>query len=191
MANVDLHQFLSFLFDPHLGDPLRGVSVGHIAGELLAHMYRQGQSRTAKVYEIEPTVIRPKGASVCCPRDGELGAAYVDSIFGDDNASLAQFMLSYTWGYELGDIVDSLISFCSSSELEPSRTYIWVCCLCINQHRVKAAQARGDVVPFSEFQNTFGERVSGIGHILAMMSPWNYPTYITRVCSIHIYGRFL
>ena len=42
-------------------------------------------------------------------------------------------------------------------------------------------QAAGRVVPFSEFKSAFGKRVEGVSKILAMMSPWQEPTYIQRV----------
>jgi hypothetical protein len=35
-----------------------------------------------------------------CPRDGRVGAAYVDAV-DDPYAGLATHMLSYTWGYEV------------------------------------------------------------------------------------------
>ncbi|CAE7343014.1 unnamed protein product, partial [Symbiodinium pilosum] len=56
-----------------------------------------------------------------------------------------------------------------------------ICCLCINQHRVKEAHAAGEVISFTEFKEAFGVRVAGVSHILAMMSPWNDPRYIRRV----------
>lgn len=83
-------------------------------------------------------------------------------------------MLSYSWGYAVGDIAETLNRFGSS------KTYIWICCLCINQHRVKEAQSAGKVVPFEEFKEAFGKRVAGVTHILAMMSPWHCPFYIKR-----------
>ncbi len=75
---------------------------------------------TAKVYDIEnlqseePGLIRKKGIDVICPMDGELGAAYVHSILedGDDHVGTATHMLSYAWGYHIGDIVDTLVSYC-------------------------------------------------------------------------------
>ena len=91
---------------------------------------------------------------------------------------------SYTWGYKFKDIVDTLITFCEDKNLDPKRTYIWICALCNNQHRIT-----NDVVPFEEFQRIFRKRVRGIGNILAMMTPWNDPGYLKRVwCVFEMYS---
>lgn len=42
-------------------------------------------------------------------------------------------------------------------------------------------QKAGKVIPFEEFQKAFGDRVAGIGQIVAMMSPWRDPAYLKRV----------
>eukprot|EP00971_Amphidinium_carterae_P085268 1686843-Amphidinium_carterae.1 len=97
-------------------------------------------------------------------------------------------MLSYTWGYEVGDIADSIRGFCNLKDLDTKTTCFWLCCLCINQHRVKEAAAKGEIVPFSAFQAAFAERVTGIGKILAMMQPWDGPRYVERVwCDFEMY----
>lgn len=70
------------------------------------------------------------------------------------------------------------------TRLEANSTYVWICCLCVNQHRVKELASQGRTVPFEEFENTFGTRVRGIGHILCMMTPWDAPVYLTRVWCI-------
>lgn len=192
-----------------------------------------------QVYEIEPTVLRGLQTEIVCPRDQQQGSAYVDALSGTDQVGLAEFMLSYTWGYQarlhtvfssvstpdrslvddiqVNDIVDSLVLMCQERKLNPKRTYVktnarrtkdqrawlqvWICCLCMNQHRVKQKQAAGETVPFSEFEKVsvkslaflnlslklthtvqaFGETVNGVGEILALMSPWRKPGYLTRV----------
>ena len=93
--------------------------------------------------------------------------------------------------YSIGDIVETLVDFCRSHALDPKRTYIWICCLCVNQHRVveQGEQERSGMLvePFDFFAE-FGERVAGIGHILAMMAPWNDPIYLKRVwCIFELY----
>mmetsp|Transcript_25296 Transcript_25296/g.55045 ORF Transcript_25296/g.55045 Transcript_25296/m.55045 type:complete len:650 (-) Transcript_25296:303-2252(-) len=172
----------------YLGHPLRGVSVHYLTSQWLIETEAVGLSRDAKVYDIEPLVIRAKGEGQTCPRDSRPGAAYVDCLHGKDNVGLATVMLSYTWGYTVGDIADCLQSFCITHSLDPKRTYVWICCLCINQHRVKESQAKGVSVPFETFRREFGERVEGIGQVLAMMSPWYAPRYLTRVwCDFELY----
>lgn len=124
------------------------------------------------------SVIRAKGQHLTCPRDGHPGAAYVDSV-GDANdcVGAATQMLSYTWGYEIRDILSALSRYCTKQKLNPRRTYVWACCVCVNQHRVSL----GAPLPFDFFEEKFRERVKRIGHVLALMAPWSKPLYITRV----------
>eukprot|EP00451_Oxyrrhis_marina_P025434 CAMPEP_0204337370 /NCGR_PEP_ID=MMETSP0469-20131031/20250_1 /ASSEMBLY_ACC=CAM_ASM_000384 /TAXON_ID=2969 /ORGANISM="Oxyrrhis marina" /LENGTH=610 /DNA_ID=CAMNT_0051321389 /DNA_START=8 /DNA_END=1840 /DNA_ORIENTATION=- len=171
-----------------LGDPFRGVSVHHLCNGFLDAVGRAGLGRDSKVYEIEKDVIRAQGADLICPRDERKGTAYVDAIDGDDEAGRAVFMLSYTWGYTVGDIVDCLLIFCTANKLDPKRTYVWICCLCVNQHRVVEAREKGEKISFEQFSATFGSRVSTIGRILAIMSPFQDPLYVTRVwCDFEIF----
>jgi len=170
-----------------LGNPLRGISVAYLSTVFLEQVKAFGFDRTAKVYEIEPSVIRGKGKDVICPRDGKPGASYIDCL-SESDAGMSTHMLSYTWGYEIGDIVDGLLAFCKKSKLDVNKVFVWICCLCINQHRVIEARERGDVVPFEKFKAEFGHRVSSIGHIVALMSPWKDPSYTKRVwCDFEMY----
>eukprot|EP00928_Gymnodinium_smaydae_P041851 TRINITY_DN28270_c0_g1_i1.p1 TRINITY_DN28270_c0_g1~~TRINITY_DN28270_c0_g1_i1.p1 ORF type:complete len:640 (+),score=86.71 TRINITY_DN28270_c0_g1_i1:114-1922(+) len=167
--------------DSSVGNPLRGVSVHHLKSELRDEIDLAGLPWTAKVYEIEPLVIRPRGEGVLCPHSGKMGASYVDALQGVDHAGLSQYMLSYTWGYSISDIVESLSHHCVQRSHDAARTYIWICCLCINQHRVQEARRLGEVVPFETFRESFSSRVRGIGHVLALMMPWDCPQYVRRV----------
>jgi len=167
--------------DPSLGHPQRGVSVEHLRSSFLEEVSAAGLGPEAKIYELEPPVIRGKSAAVVCPRDGKPGAAYVDSIRGPEAAGPATHMLSYTWGYAIGDVVGALVRYCEEHGLPLARTYVWICCLCVNQHRVKEAVAAGETVPFEDFRNAFESQVRGIGRVLALMAPWQSPQYITRV----------
>lgn len=174
--------------DPSLGHPQRGVSVEHLRTEFLEGVRAAGFGSEAKIYELEPLVIRGKGVDVVCPRDGRPGAAYVDAIRGPEAAGPSTHMLSYTWGYAIGDVVGSLVRYCESHGLPPARTYVWICCLCVNQHRVKQAEASGEVIPFEDFRAAFEGQVRGIGRVLALMAPWQSPRYITRVwCVFEIF----
>eukprot|EP00931_Biecheleriopsis_adriatica_P101347 TRINITY_DN76501_c0_g1_i1.p1 TRINITY_DN76501_c0_g1~~TRINITY_DN76501_c0_g1_i1.p1 ORF type:complete len:940 (-),score=239.51 TRINITY_DN76501_c0_g1_i1:39-2858(-) len=174
--------------DKSLGVWNRAVSIHHISHDLMREMSLANLEQDSKVYEIEPNVIRKKGESVVCPRDGRLGASYVDCLHGASKAGLASFMLSYTWGYKISDIRDTLVQYCNDAILDQKSTYVWMCCFCINQHRVKEKERLGETVPFEEFKTAFGDRVAGIGKIVAMMAPWNDPFYIKRVwCDFEMY----
>jgi tetratricopeptide (TPR) repeat protein len=170
-----------------MGHRLRGLSVKYMATTFMDEVHAAGLDRNAKIYEIEPLVIRPKGQDMSCPRDQRTHCAYVDCL-DDRDAGIATHMLSYTWGYTIGDIVEGLTLFCQLEKLDPEKTFFWICCLCINQHRVKEAQAAGETVSFEAFKDEFGDRVSSIGHIVALMAPWNDPFYTKRVwCDFEMY----
>lgn len=178
----------------HLGHPLRGLSSQYLSTVLLAEVAEKCDIAVsdAKVHHIEKSVIRGKGKGVWCPRDSRMGAAYVDCVHGKDNVGLSDFMLSYTWGYKVVDIANTLRAFCHRKSLAPNRMYIWVCCLCINQHRVQERRSKGEFVPFSEFQKEFTERVTGLKRVVAMMSPWRAPQYLQRVwCNFEMYTAIM
>ena len=85
-------------------------------------------------------------------------------------------MLSYSWACDVViDIAGGLKSFCESSGRDLRCTFVWVCCVCVNQHRV-----RGSEVPFEQFRDIFKNRVRDIGHLVPLLSPWKSPVYITR-----------
>jgi len=167
------------------GDPFRGLSVHYLGCEFTSDVVALGFGRSARIYEIEERVIRGRGLGVRCPRDGRAGAAYVDVVAGSDNVGRASHMLSYTWGSSVADIADSLGAWCQEHSLDAKRTYIWICCLCVNQHRVKEAELLGNRIRYETFAKEFGDRVQGIGNVLALMEPWNKPQYATRVWCIY------
>ncbi len=82
--------------------------------------------------------------------------------------------------YKYIDIVDTLAGFCKDKNLDPKKTYVWICAFCNNQHRISDK----GLVAFEEFQDIFQQRVTGIKNILAMMTPWNQPGYLKRVWCI-------
>ena len=182
---------LPLLFAKSSIQPSRnGISVHALYHIFLSEVCERGLDRTAKIYQIENLnhaehgAIRAKGANVICPQDGNIGASYVDSLQGEDNVGKANRMLSYSWGYTIGDIVDTLVDYCESEKLNPKRIYVWICCLCNNQHRVYENKRKGVSVPFEEFQSTFYKCVTGIKHVLPMMEPWLKPKYLTRIWCI-------
>lgn len=162
-----------------------GVSVHYLMNMFLDDVQEAGYSLDSTIYEIEdlsgpPGLIRQKGLHVRCPNDGELGAAYVHCL---EQVPHNVGPATYTWGHTIGDIVGTLVDFCKKEMLNPESTYFWICCLCVNQHRV-VTTASG-VVPTTEFLETFGRRVSSTGRILCMMAPWEKPLFLTRIWCIY------
>lgn len=160
---------------------LVGLSVHHLCHGLVKEMEEEGLKRDSTIKAIAAPIIIKRSASVICPRDGRSGAAYVDCFDNPEIAGHAVVMLSYSWGYYVSDIVDTLWSHCMDNGWDVKSTYVWMCCFCINQHRVKEKRANGENVSFDEFQRAFSSRISGIGNVIAMMAPWREPGYITRV----------
>lgn len=170
---------------------LLGVSIFYLKTQFMKEVQDAGLNAKSKVNEIENLelhdqngVIRQKGAHVTCPITGRKGAAYIHTLSHVDHVGPACIMLSYTWGYEIGDIINVLEEHCRHKGLDPKRTYVWICCLCVNQHDVVDKKKRGEVVSFEEFHQVFSRRVIGIGHIIAMMDPWTAPSYLCRVWCI-------
>ena len=148
----------------------------------------EGLNENSKICEIENLeivkhgVIRSKGASIVCPRDKKVGAAYSDCLIGDDNVGPATFLFSYTWKYTIRDIIDTLVAFCESNKaMDQKRTYVWICCLCNNQHRVYEDKQNGSNVQVDEFHEISRTHILSIGHVVAMMFPWDDPQYLKRV----------
>lgn len=174
-----------------------GVSVHWLESGFLQEVFDGGYDRQSCIYDIEDLsspqngIIRSKGQNTTCPRDGRMGASYVDCLRGEDNVGPANVMLSYAWGNSVGDIVDSLVEYCETQKRDQKRTYVWLCCLCNNQHRVADDSRRGKVVPFEEFRDVFYEKVTGIGLVISIMSRWRNPVYLKRVwCVFELYTAF-
>lgn len=143
------------------------------------------------IYQIEDLnkkshgMIRQKGARVKCPRDGLMGAAYVDCIRGVDNVGKANLMLSYSWGSSVQDILDVLGMYCEKTSQDPKRTYVWLCCLCQNQHRMhERREDENLMIDIFEYKEFFEHHMAQIKNVVALISPWNEPVYLTRVSSI-------
>ncbi len=120
----------------------------------------------ARPYDVDAPLFREKSKDKICPRDGFPGCAYVDHIHtvrrsprllvrsqctgarmpcvqthDGEHTGRATIMLSYTWGYTFGSIGSALMAFCAKHGLDPRTTHVWICCMCINQHRVEGGRA--------------------------------------------------
>jgi len=67
------------------------------------------------------------------------------------------------------------VAWTNKSGRDATQTYIWVCALCINQHRLNAEPNRPE-----DLQKEFGDRVAAIGRILPMLDPWDNPGCLKR-----------
>jgi len=151
----------------------------------------------AVVYDLEDLrsdhhgLIRQKGASLICPRDGQLGTSYLNAIIEDNKSGVgikyvnrANVLLSYTWGYEIKVIVETLVAKCRTDGRDPKKTYIWLDCLCRNWNRAYISTE----VSFDKHMEEIQTIVTGVGRIWSMMFPWNNPQSLKRVwCLFEIY----
>jgi len=152
-------------------------SVHFLKCDFLADVEAGGFAPDCSVYEIEADIIRARGSDVLCPRDGRLGAAYVDTLSSDKNVGPATHFLSYAWGNSVQDIVDSLTTWQDRRNLDPRRTNVWLCCLCENLHRPRRREA---IINPQEFANIAMARILGIGKVLALVGPWFAPLFVGR-----------
>lgn len=115
----------------------------------------------ATVFHMVEAVVKPAGASKKCPRDGKMGSAYVDTLKKQNDVGRATALLSYTWGYKILSIGNALQRWAERVERDPKRTYIWICSLCLNQHRISLQDTKTP----DELANEFGPRVQAIGRV--------------------------
>lgn len=89
-------------------------------------------------HDINKPVLQERSKGLKCPRDGEVGCAFVDYVAQEtpEHVGKATRMLSYTWGYSIEQIGTALEAYCKEEGLDPKTVYVWICFACINQHRV-------------------------------------------------------
>lgn len=126
-----------------------------------------GDPTDARIFHAVDATMKPAGATTTCPRDGELGCAYVDTLTQRDDVGRANALLSYSWGYRIGSVANALGEWATASNRPLNGTYIWVCSMCLNQHRFGDDKATPD-----ELEAEFGSRVLAIGRILPMLEPY-------------------
>ena len=98
---------------------LNGVSSFHLDTEFVDQILEVGCARTDNFYAIEPVVIRERGKSVVCPRTQKLGSSYVDALSGPEHVGNSDYMLSYSWCYQVGDVVAALSHHCQKENHDP------------------------------------------------------------------------
>jgi len=130
-------------------------------------------------------VVKPATKGIPCLRDGILGCSYVDFLEDVDDVGKAIALLSYTWTYKVVDVVQALNRWVASEghrRIDTRRAYIWICSLCLNQHRMHKALSP------EALAGEFGPRVVAIGRLLPMLDPWRTPAYVTRAwCLFELY----
>ena len=74
-------------------------------------------------------------------------------------------MCADSWSYKVASVASALARWAEQNNRNPKRTYIWICSLCLNQHRIIKTHTP------DELAAEFGPRVQHIGRILPMLEP--------------------
>jgi hypothetical protein len=77
----------------------------------------------------------PIGGHVMCPRDGKLGCAFVDTLSPQHRGECTHFV-SWVWGYKLSIVTDSLREWTRRANLDPAKTFLYMCFFVNNQFRI-------------------------------------------------------
>jgi len=168
------------------GRKFLGVSVNHLVNKFYpavvkacAPPYARNDGLTidpsdAKIFDAVAAYVKPRTAGIICPIDGQRGCSYVSSLRHVDDVGPASALLSYSWGYEVKAVTAALAGWCNKNTRDPKRTRVWICSLCLNQHRIIAKLSP------AELGRTFGERVERIGRIAPMLNTWKGNDYVSR-----------
>lgn len=168
------------------GRKFLGISVNHLLETLYPAVvaachapYTRGdgssiEPKDARIFDAVNAYCKPRTAEMICPTDGQKGTSYVDSLTHVDDVGPASALLSYSWRYKVGDVVQTLAAWARKNSRNLKKTRVWVCSLCLNQHRIN------DPVSPAELGRTFGERVERIGRIAPMLDTWKGTGYVSR-----------
>ena len=149
-----------------------------------ANLLAGGDMTQASIWNMVHAYAKPRSAAMKCPRDGETGCAYVDTLKREIDVGRADALLSYSWDYVVAEVSAALSAWTELNERDPKRTRIWICSLCLNQHGFP----RGDIQCPEGLAKAFGDRVVALGRILPMLEPWNDPGYVKRAwCLFELY----
>uniref|UniRef100_A0A7S3V939 Kinesin light chain n=1 Tax=Chaetoceros debilis TaxID=122233 RepID=A0A7S3V939_9STRA len=191
---------------------LRGISVFYLSTKFMAEVRGAGHDEHSTMsdledlrYEYKHGIIRRSGRHIICPFDGKAGVSYVNALAlageggdcdcdykEDQVVGKATIFLNYSWGSNtIGDILDVLLQYCDSQNVDPKSTYVWISCLCMNQHRFVGMKRRGRDSLTSSLQTelrNLSELITNIGNVLVILAPLKTPAYLDRIwCLYEIY----
>merc|ERR1719453_614937 len=80
---------------------------------------------------------------------------------------------------------NSLHRWMTKNNLDPSKTYIWVCFFVNNQYRIIVNRKGNAATSPEELDRIFGEKLAEIGQAIAMLDHWDQPLYLSRIWTIY------
>lgn len=162
------------------GIPPDGVSIFWIKNVFLHEAKEHGLvDNNALICNIEDVssdqnrVLRSIGENFVCPRDGEVGAAIVDSIDKDEHTGPSNLILNYNEGVSVADVVAALWDFCFFNNYDAKLIYVWAPFLCTNFHRLHGKSKKN--VSGVDLRYSLRKRITSIGRVLTIVSPWVQP----------------
>ena len=117
------------------------------------------------------------GSKTRCPRDGEMGCSYVDTLKKPHRGKATHFV-SWCWNYTLKQVTGALAKLCQPSD--QCIVYFWMCFFCNNQYRIDKEKTS-----FDELRATFQDNLQRIGKMIIIMDDYIQPKYVTRVWCIY------
>ena len=173
-----------------------GVSVFWIKNHFLSELEDCGIDANSTLKEIfgsdknRKSIIDVMGKECVCPIDGKMGAAIVDCLEGIDNVGPSQLILSCHEENCLKEIAETLWDYCNAKNLNPRETYIWSPFFCDNHHRdvENERETSGymrSLITSQEKLTLQQQRISSIGKVLVILSPWARPSYFTSLWEIY------
>ncbi len=181
-----------------------GVSVHYLSTVFLEEVKRMTKgsgsasasaASATTINDINNLLIKKKGKNVICPRDGKPGCAYVDCIEGDeDHVGRADVMISHAWNNSVDDIVSVLQAYCLENKYDPKSIYVWISCLCCNQHRFDNnsngnTRTVDNAMSFEEVEEMLSDKIVEVGNVLSILSPWDKPlslvSFVRRLAHFH------
>lgn len=161
--------------DKNKGSPEElGVSVFFLETTLQAEI-RDSSELDANLRTIEESILKKKGSQTLCPRDGKLGASYVDCLDGPENVGKANLILNFDDRSEIQVVLQSLARYCEDHNLEKKETYVWTSCLCENLWRTRGITSK------DQLRDEIGKKIVKADRHLYVISPWNNPLLMVRV----------
>ncbi|CAE7791129.1 unnamed protein product [Symbiodinium sp. CCMP2456] len=163
-----------------------GICVAYLTSDRFADLVQaRGASKASTFRQLKEVFYfgdNPIGKNVICPRDGRMGASFVDSgTLPRESRAPCTHYLSWSWQYEVQVITDALEHWVESEKLDASDVYLYMCFFVNNQFRIlyEAGGAGSD-----NLEDVFEKRLRHVGHVVAVLDAWEEPAYLTRVWTI-------
>lgn len=170
-----------------------GVSIAYLKNKFIKLVQEAGLSEEDATIEnlddlrskdFKFGIFNSPGREIKSPVDGVMGAAFVHTLKRPDSG-IASTYVSYSSSSTIGEIIASLEDWCKRNGLNAEKTYVWMHCFCSNMGRNRTNRLSIETVGalFHRQLNTFKKFV-------AILAPWNDPTYLKRSWCIYELFKF-